>query len=159
MVGDVSYVVLRPGHSVLLNTGEYAQVLIPRVSKSKEGDGSLTLLSIFTYVLPNVDGGNFPELPVPWLRRGEIRLVSLRRVFRRVHVVPLFGDAQRPRGDSSSHFLVNTTGDMRYGGPANRVVYLRCANATCQGLIPKPRESAFDVSAICPTCNLKQAWL
>ena len=167
VAGDVSYLVLRAGHCVQLQSGDYAQILIPRITRVREctiplggrPDRVDSLMSIFTFVRPDVRGGFYPELPVPWLRRSDVRVIPLEQVTRRVHLVLLFGDAHRARNDYAQHFLLNTTADPCYGGPANRIVYLRCAISTCSGLLPRPRVQSLDVRTICPMCSFPQAWI
>jgi len=97
--------------------------------------------------------------PVPWLRRSDVRVIPLLQVTRRVHIVLLFGDAHRGRNDYDQHFLLNTTADPCYGGPADRIVYLRCVISTCAGLLPKPPQKTPDVRSICPTCGHPQPWI
>ena len=166
-LGDVSYLVLRAGHCVQLQSGHYAQILIPRISRVSERtvpmggrpDRVEALMTLFAFVRPDVRAGLYPELPVPWLRRSAVRVIPLVQVTRRVHVVLLFGDAHRARNDYAQHFLLNTTADPCYGGPAGRIVYLRCAITTCSGLLPRPRVQTLDVRAICPICAHPQAWI
>jgi len=165
VMGDVSYLVLRAGHCVRLQSGEYAQILVPRISRLQDdtvGGHPPVLegvMSIFGFVRPGVNGGSYPELPVPWLRRSDVRVIPLLQVTRRVHIVLLFGDAHRGRNDYDQHFLLNTTADPCYGGPADRIVYLRCIISTCAGLLPKPPHKTPDVRSICPTCGHPQPWI
>ena len=98
-----------------------------------------------------------PELHVPWIRRGDVKVLSVSDLVKRVHVPPVFGNAHRRQTDGAvPHFLVNTLGDPYYAGPRERLVFQRCRNGTCVGLLPKPLLPGSMVS--CNVCRRACQW-
>jgi hypothetical protein len=97
-----------------------------------------------------------PELAVPWIKRGHVKVMSVRDLVRRVHIPPVFGEAHRRASDNSPHFVVNTLGDPYYAGPKDRLVFQRCRVGLCDGLLPKPLLIGSLVP--CNKCGEKCQW-
>lgn len=160
--GSVQYTVLRPGHTVILTDGLYAQILLPLLrfpSASAPGDARVQnkALAIIFERVSDRNKGFYPELAVPWLRRKGTYSLPVSLIARRVHIIPLFGDEHRPPRDTSSHYLVNTSAEPFFANANARVPRLRCWTTGCAGLIPKPA-SGGNV-ATCPNCTASRIWM
>ena len=167
----VQYLVLQPGNcveiSMLSDACPFAQILIPRVTvigrpssltMSPDTPNSFAIVVKFEFVSPRTRNGNYPELPVPWIRYGRLIVLSSKAVLRRVHVVPLFGDFHRRKGDKTKHFLLNTTADPYFGGADPKSVLMKCrTTSSCLGLLPRPATIPGIVN--CPICGASSTWV
>lgn len=162
----VTFYIFRHGHCCQTTTGEYVQIILPVVavqhghfSTNTTGLGApqqaYSLVSSFIHV--SHASPEYPELlGVPWLCRGTMKLLATNQLVRRVQVVPLFGQAHRPRGDLRPHFLVNNLADPYYAGPSNRQVFRRCQVRGCLGTLPKP--VVIGTSVPCGICQNEATW-
>jgi hypothetical protein len=99
----------------------------------------------------------YPELPLPWLRRGKVTCMQVIDFVRRVHLCPLFGNVHREKNDFRPHFVLNTLGDPYFEGPQQRKVFMKCNNLGCQGTLPEPKVTGYIVA--CTTCGKAKPWL
>jgi hypothetical protein len=158
----VSSFIFTAGHTVETTQGTFVQILVPAVvSKASYDSGAFRaneaqcIVSEFIPVRPAKP--MHPELDVPWIRRGDVKVLSVSDLVKRVHVPPVFGNAHRRQTDGAvPHFLVNTLGDPFYAGPRERLVFQRCRNGTCVGLLPKPLLPGSMVS--CNVCRRACQW-
>jgi len=153
--------VYRPGHCVLTDSGAVVQIMVPVVMSEddfilNDARGMRTRCLVSVFVPVDERRPMYPELPVPWLRRGQLSLLPVLALKRRVHVVPLFGNGHRPRGDARPHYLLNTLGDRKFSGPSTRKVFLCCITAGCIGKLPEPLIPGTHVK--CPTCHAERQW-
>jgi hypothetical protein len=175
---NVDYVILRPGHCVRLRDNNYGQVIIPHVQTAlsettgfiyrgageRRAEGAVLIMT-FQHARPGRFGGNHPEFPVPWLKRGKLELTRISNIAAREHVVPLFGRSGIAESDKTDYFLVNLTATPCYSGdkfPAfsqkdHRAVYLLCNNSQCTGRLSRPVE--LGGTSTCSKCGKSRVWL
>ena len=168
----VQYYVLKPGHCVQLTNDQYAQILVPllvialrptaaaspmTLLEPRDSSGPQVLVSLFAFVCPLRHSGCHPELPVPWLKHQKLAVLPVTRIRKRVHVVPLFGQHQRPTGQTDTHYLVNTSADPFFAAVEPPVVYLKCKQPLCGGRLPKPSTTGTKVT--CAACRVPVVWL
>jgi hypothetical protein len=158
----VSSFVFTAGHTVVTTHGIYVQILVPVVLYKASydlgaglGNEAQCIVSEFVPVRPGKP--MHPELEAPWIRRGDVKVMSVRDLVRRIHVPPVFGNAHRRVADGTKpHFIVNILGDPYFAGPPERLVFQRCRNGPCLGLLPKPLLPGSMVS--CNLCGQASQW-
>jgi len=148
--------VAMPGHTVELSDGHHAQLLVSAPTNGAHSGLRFVVID-FVQVQPTRRHGMHPEFPMLWLKRSNfLRQISATQVKKRVHIIELNGNHGRPQGDTSVHFLLNTTVNPKYVGPENRVVYLSCPHE-CGGRLLKPETSGERVQ--CGTCRKWTKWM
>ena len=151
----------RSSHCVLTTRGTVVQLLVPMVVRKdhyKEGRGVGVEAQCIVFDFESADKKRplHPELPVPWLRRGKVMLMSVVDLVRRVHLCPLFGDLHRKKGDMTPNFLLNTLSDAYFEGPEGRQVFLKCNYLGCEGTLPQPPQVGSPVT--CVVCAHTKQW-
>jgi hypothetical protein len=157
----VSSYIFTSGHTIVTTGGTYVQLLVPIVVRrdvydSGGGKGRDAQCIVSEFVPVRQGRLTHPELPVPWIKRGVVKVIAVKDLVRRVHVPPVFGMAHRNAGDTTPHFVVNTLGDPYYAGPKDRLVFQRCRMGNCNGLLLKPKALASMVP--CNTCGHACPW-
>lgn len=155
--------VLKPGHCVELNDGEFAQVILVDVTAdslpgtAEAAPASPARILVLSFAMANPVSPLHPELPVPWLRRGALRLISAAQLRRRAHVIPLFkgGENDSPCEPFPAEFLVNTLAHPLHAGRPGRKIYLGCPHCK-EGRLLKPRRIGDSVT--CPQCGTTSPW-
>ena len=147
----VAYNILRPGHCVQTIKEQIFQILIPLIvpGLASADDPRYSIAVMFTHV--DVRRKCYPELPCPWLKRGALVMLPVDAIHKRVHVVPLFGNAY---GDSNGQYLLNTSAEAVYPPAAkDRIVFMKCRRTHgCDGLLARPNKGG-SVEATCPNCS------
>jgi hypothetical protein len=149
------------GHTILTTQGTYIQLLVPVVThktvyESGGGKGADAQCIVSEFVPVRLAKLMHPELDIPWIRRGNVTVISVRDLVRRVHIPPDFGHVHRRQGETRDHFLVNTLGDPYYAGPRDRLVFQRCRQGDCAGMLPIP--SVIGSLVACNLCGHSCQW-
>jgi hypothetical protein len=147
------------GHCILTNTGNVVQLLVPLVGAKVRYDAGIkddALCVVFDFESVDPTRPLYPELPLPWLRRGKVTCMHVIDLVRRVHLCPLFGNVHRKKNDFRPHFVLNTLGDPYYEGPQQRKVFMKCNYLGCQGTLPEPKVTGSIVA--CTTCGKAKPW-
>ena len=157
--------VLFAGHCVEMISGEFAQIILPRVlcedDEDEFGVKDMALVSGFDYVDISINSGKHPVLPIPFLKRGRTYFAPLREIRRRVHVIPIF----RPRAEDNyaavkfaERFVVNPLVFKQRRGPAHPPVCLTCPNG-CPGVRLKIPPKGRGEKVTCTACSHIFRWL
>jgi hypothetical protein len=152
---DVSYQEISLGHTVLLHSGAYGQVLIPRIHGPPgmfEPDAAVITL-FCSAPEADEDTGYHPEFPVPFLQYADVKLISGKDIKERAHVVPYFGDLYRDEERRLELYLVNTFQNPRVRAVNRRQLFWKCPSTGCEGRVPFP-PCVYGIFQ-CPTCSYK----
>jgi len=157
----VSSYIFSVGHTIETVQGNYIQLLVPVIVRrdvydSGGGRGKEAQCLVSEFVPVRASSPKHPELAVPWIKRGIVKVMPVMHLVRRVHIPPVFGDAHRRVNDNAPHFLVNTLKDPYYAGPRDRLVFQRCRMGLCDGMLPKPVLMGSFVA--CNKCGEKCQW-
>ena len=157
IVTSESQWIAMPGHTVKLLGGSFAQIVAAAPMLGSRHGGLRFVVCDFALVKPTQRAGMHPEIEMLWLKRNTtLRIAGAADVLERVHVNALRGNHGRPVGDSSEHFLLDTTVDPKFAGPADRSVYLSCPNE-CGGRLKEPAVSGSMVR--CARCGRASKWM
>jgi hypothetical protein len=159
---DVSYQEIQHGHTVILDDGTFAQVLLPRLHLPEEALAALVAarngskdMSLVVSLKPATRAcagtGHHPELAVPFLKRNCMVVIDLHRIQRREHVVPYFGDLYRERDVQAQLFLVNIFARPFHRCPYKQEAYWKCPSRPCSGRMRAP--AAGFGRFVCPLCS------
>ena len=148
---------LEPGHGVRLPDGEVAQVLAIVASPDQS--------RLFVFVQIFVAAGSnrkHPELKMPWLQRGNKTILvpaSSCSGMRREHLVPLFGEAHKPRQAGAEQYIWNKgIFHAKADRAGKHLVFCSCpVTAGCTGRAQMP--PCVGEMVTCPVCAGEFRWL